>query len=221
MNPPYIKTITKTYANYKKIIVYKNAWLPTPKKDTTRHKNHDSDEKDQRNVSRARTAIFDLVASNTFDYFVTLTISPDSKLNRYDYDNCAKYLSIWLKRHITTYILVPEKHKDGAYHFHLLANIPDSQLTRFNDRVYNIKSYKYGYSTAVKITVNSEQKVANYIKKYITKDLVKTVGTGKKRYWSTRNLKRPTKEYNLPLPKNAELVHMTHGVFIYNSPLKS
>lgn len=220
--PDYVKSIHKTYKDYVKIIVYDNAWTPTMKtnKNTAALKITEKNIKDMRNVMRARTSIHDIIACNTFEFFVTLTVSPEAKFNRYDYDECAKHLSNWLKRHLPKYILVPEKHKDGAYHFHLLADVPKVELRHYKGSVFNLVKYKYGYSTAIKIRKNSEARIANYVRKYITKDLLDTVGKGRRRYWTSKNLIRPIVEYNAPLPPTAELKHTADFIKVFHSPLK-
>lgn len=221
--PEYIKSITKTYKDYKKIIVYEQAWNPTPscekKKNKKSGKGSHKDKIWTQNVNRARTSIHDIVASNDFQYFVTLTISPKAKINRYNYDECAKALSIWLKHHLDRYILVPEKHKDKAYHFHLLADIPEDFLTHYKGSIYNIKKYKYGFSTAIKIKKKSSPRIANYIRKYITKELVSTVGKNRRRYWASKNLTKTQIDYNLKLPTDAVLQYEQQFIKIYHSPL--
>lgn len=219
--PEYVKNIQKTYKDYIKIIEYNRHWIPITKTNKNKKailKMENKDQEDLRNVIRARTAIHDIVACNTFEYFVTLTISPTAKIDRYNYDETAKTISKWLNNHLEKYILVPEKHKDGAYHFHLLADIPKDKLRKYKGRAYNIKSYKLGYSSAIKITKGSEARIANYVKKYITKDLINSVGKGRRRYWASKNLKRPDVEYNVKKPNNATLVYKTEHINIYTAP---
>ena len=80
-------------------------------------------------VTRSKNKIHDLARSETWEYFITLTYD-SSKTDRYDYNECLKKCRQWLnnqhKRYAQdlAYIFVPEKHKDGAYHFHgLIANV--------------------------------------------------------------------------------------------------
>lgn len=219
--PEYVKNISKKYKDYEKIIEYKNAWTPSVgKKRRPKMSITTTDVKDMRNVIRAKTAIHDIVACNTFEYFVTLTVAPDSKVNRYDYDDCAKHISKWLNNHLEKYLLVPEKHKDGAYHFHLLADIPKNKLKHHKGSVFNIRSYTYGYSTAIKIRKNSEARIANYVQKYITKDLISSVGKGRRRYWCSKQLERPQVTYNVDKPTNAQLVYQRDNIDIYTAPLE-
>ena len=79
--------------------------------------------------SRSKNKIHDLARSETWEYFVTLTYH-SSKTDRYDYNECLKKCRVWLNNQRRSYaqdlayIFVPEKHKDGAYHFHgLIANV--------------------------------------------------------------------------------------------------
>lgn len=106
---------------------------------------------------------------------------------------------------------IVQKCLDGTYkrrfHFHFLFNnYPSSKLTdsglktKKGQTIYNLLNFKYGFTTATEI--ESVQASQYYITKYITKDLV-CVSQGKRRYWCSKNLKRPL-EYEL-LMDNDEL----------------
>lgn len=164
----------------------------------------DAEKQHERSVSvslkRAKQKIYDLSRANEWEYFVTLTFDPN-KVHRYDYTDCVKKLSKWLN-HMRPlcgpdfkYLVVPELHKDGAYHFHGLfagcdgIEIVDSgHVTRSGDTIYNFGKYKLGWSTATKVTIN--EAVIKYITKYCTKELVENT-KNKRRYWASRNLDVP------------------------------
>lgn len=170
-------------------------------------------------VSRKRTinSIYEIVRSNQWEWFLTFTFSKE-KVDRYNYDECAKKLSQWLKdmkkRHCPhmCYIVVPERHKDGAYHFHgLFSNcdgmdIRDTGKTvikkwtdskgrkrfkRSKEPIYLFGRYKLGWTTAT--AVKDSLRAGRYILKYITKDLVVNTKS-KRRYWNSRNLEVPEVE---------------------------
>lgn len=77
-----------------------------------------------RAVHRAVSSIRDIVLCNSWDWWVTLTIAPDSMDEgwRYDYDAQQKKIRILLdnmvRRKGLRYILIPELHQDGAIHYH-------------------------------------------------------------------------------------------------------
>lgn len=174
------------------------------------YKNH----VDEVSIKRTKKKVYDYAKSNEWQWFVTFTFSPD-KVNRYDYDECTKYLSKWfnnLKRSspALSYLVVPEQHKDGAYHFHgLFSGINERQIVwtgkyvvkrvrglrskfvRTKEKIYKIGSYKLGWMTATK--VREMEKVTSYITKYITKDMLNGLH-GRKRYWCSRNLVLPLEE---------------------------
>ena len=174
------------------------------------YKNH----VDEVSIKRTKKKVYDYAKSNEWEWFVTFTFSPD-KVNRYDYDECTKYLSKWfnnLKRSspALSYLVVPEQHKDGAYHFHgLFSGINERQIVwtgkyvvkrvrglrskfvRTKEKIYKIGSYKLGWMTATK--VREMEKVTSYITKYITKDMLNGLH-GRKRYWCSRNLVLPLEE---------------------------
>lgn len=67
-----------------------------------------------------------LALANDFRWFVTLTLAPD-KVDRYDAGEVVRKLSQWcnnqVKRRGLKYVLVPERHKDGALHFLCCASL--------------------------------------------------------------------------------------------------
>lgn len=156
-------------------------------------------------VSKNRTInkIYDICKSNEWEYFITLTFSKE-KVDRYNYESVSQAMIKWLHSIKNScspdlrYIIVPELHKDGAFHFHgLISNIGTMKMidskkrTKDNDIIYNIKNYKLGFTTATKVKENN--KVCTYITKYITKELCTTT-ENKKRYWSSKNLDKPEVE---------------------------
>ncbi len=147
-------------------------------------------------MHRTINRVYHISRSNVWEWFVTLTFNPD-KVDSFEYLECVKNLKIWIDgvRRICPdiqYIIVPELHKSGRYHFHgLLAHCDNivftdsGYKTKNGQPIYNVGNYKLGYSTATKIVDN--ERATKYITKYITKDMC-CVAFGKKRYWASRNL---------------------------------
>lgn len=147
-------------------------------------------------TTRSKNKIYSIARSNTWDYFITLTFNKD-KVNRYDYESCCNKLKNWLDRYRREcldlhYLIVPEQHKDGAWHFHGLisggdySSFVDSGKKDKKNVIYNIDNYKLGFTTATRI--RDTLKASSYICKYITKDCYKNIPTGKKRYWYSKNI---------------------------------
>ncbi|MCL2051211.1 MAG: hypothetical protein FWG91_05740 [Lachnospiraceae bacterium] len=147
--------------------------------------------------SRAVNKIYEIARANTWEWFVTLTFNPD-KVDSFNYDDVTRNLRRWLdnvKRNYAPnlkYIIVPELHKSGRYHFHGMLsetgsiNFADSGTRdKHGDIIYNVGDYHLGFTTATKVKDNA--KVSSYISKYITKDIC-IVTANKKRYWASRNL---------------------------------
>lgn len=146
---------------------------------------------ERQNMTRAVQKVYDLARSNVFDWFITMTFDP-AKVDRYDYDACADAIKGFTKKLCNNgnqWIIVPEQHKDGAYHFHGLVS-GDLDLTYHTDGVYNLNNYGYGFTTATKI--RDRARVSTYIAKYLTKLI--TVPKGRKRYWASRSLQRPSED---------------------------
>lgn len=165
-------------------------------------KEADREESIRISCSRTVRAVYDIARANFWEWFITFTFNPD-RVNRYDYNDCVKKFSKWLnnlKRFCPDimYIVVPEQHKDGAFHFHGLFSNCDQLDFResgyFDDQgrcIYNVGKYRFGFTTATRIT--DFHKASSYLCKYITKDLCSQT-FGRKRYWASRNVSRPEVE---------------------------
>lgn len=153
-----------------------------------------------RSMRRARAKLRRLALSNSFDWFVTLTLSPE-KVDRYDAAAIMKTVNRWLdnmvRRHGLRYILVPEMHKDGAYHFHGffagdVQAIPSGHFDRAGHEYFNLPQWGYGFSTAVRLYGDYGAAVA-YCCKYIGKqEGERPMGRW---YYSGGGLAEPAKQY--------------------------
>ncbi len=138
------------------------------------------------NANAVRVKVFDMARINNFKYFVTLTFDPKKVESRYDDKEIKKNLKIWLKnasaRKDLVYLLIPERHKDGAIHCHALMSgnlsfIDSGLVNDYGMPIYNIADWKYGFSTAFEIVDdNGQQAFIKYVSKYITKDCKKIFG---------------------------------------------
>ena len=156
----------------------------------------------RRSRNRTIKSIYDIARSDAWEWFFTLTFTKE-KIDRYDYSQVSKKLSYWLnnmrkKCPDMKYIVVPEQHADGAWHFHGLFKDVEELDFRFSGhydkkgrKIFNCLSYKWGFTTATEIT--DYRKASSYLCKYITKELCLNT-SGKKRYWVSRNVKRPKVE---------------------------
>lgn len=176
---------------------------------STERKMRDEDEQemyDYQQAQKIRRKIRYYCQSNDFDFFWTLTFD-DEKVNSRDYPYAKKQLRAWLKYQRETYgkfdyIFVAELHKSGRIHFHGITNgfnplliearsPKTNRLIKKNGlQIYNAPTWKKGFSTVSKI--QDKNKTANYISKYITKDLM-AIPTGYKqpRYFVSRGLQQP------------------------------
>ena len=130
----------------------------------------------ERSMRRARAKLRRLALANQFEYFVTLTLDP-AKIDRYDGAAVIKALGTWadnmVRRHGLRYILVPERHKDGAFHFHGFMAGPglearDSGVEWDGRPVYNLPQWKLGFTTAQRLYGDYHAAVG-YCCKYIGK----------------------------------------------------
>lgn len=136
-------------------------------------------------IKRAKDKIFDIAFMNEsiWEYMVTFTLD-GNKIDRYDEKGINKKFKKWLnhqtERKNLKYLIIPERHKDGAIHFHGLINadfnyVDSGHKDKSGRTVYNIKDYPFGFSSAVKLDGNKIA-VAKYVTKYITKGTEKIMG---------------------------------------------
>ena len=161
------------------------------------------------NICRTRSRVLELALCNEWEWFVTLTLDKD-KYDRYDLHKFRADLSQWLRdknksfKHKNKaklqYLLIPETHKDGAWHMHGLFNgIPYQEIADFIPCVHpenliksvykNWPAYakKFGFISMGRI--RDKAKCAFYISKYITKDLSKRMFDLREHlYFSTQGL---------------------------------
>lgn len=161
----------------------------------------------QQSMNRTKNNVYAFALSNDWEWFYTLTFNPQ-KVDSFDYAAVCKALKAWLddtrKRYAPDmkYIIVPELHKSGRYHFHgMFSNVGAVPLeysaagSTQEAAVYNLPSYCYGFTTATMI--KDSDRTCSYCLKYITKELCATT-QNKKRYWRSRNLNKPIEyKYNL------------------------
>lgn len=174
-----------------------------------------NDTKLANNFSRARSMVLQYALCNPWEYFFTGTLDR-AKFNRYDLDTYASQLMQWIRDKRKVYdakfqvLLVPERHKDGAWHMHgLVHGLPDSVLTPFvppasekliRGGFLNWSDYmdKFGFCSLAPI--RDPVATAFYITKYISKDLSQRAGdVGKHLYFHSRPLKKAQKASDIYL----------------------
>ena len=158
-----------------------------------------SEEAKERAQRRARQQIRDYALCSEFTYFVTLTLD-QKKIDRYDMSEIVKRLRIWLdnrvRRNGLRYILVPERHKDGAVHFHgffndALSVVDSGKLDKRGHRIYNLPSWNFGFTTAIQLYGDYAAAVA-YVCKYVGKQSEKIGGRW---YYSGGSLNLPQVDF--------------------------
>ena len=163
----------------------------------------------ENNICRAKSRIYEIAMCNKWSHFMTGTIDPQ-KHDRYDLPGFRKKLNSFIKNQRVRvpapdlkYLIIPEQHKDGAWHFHgLLNGINPKMLTDFGPQVpsnirskyrnYHAYSETFGYCSVGEI--QNQEAVAAYVTKYITKEMAKTnIELGNHLYYCSKGLKRAEK----------------------------
>ena len=141
--------------------------------------------------NRTMEALDDLIMMNDFDYFLTVTFDP-KEVDSCNAEVVMKKLIKWLdnkvQRNNLRFVLIPELHKKGGIHCHALISgdltYVDSGTITWEGKkgkpikiktakklgvpeelwhtVYNVKEWKYGFSTAIKL-YGDKARAKNYI----------------------------------------------------------
>lgn len=144
---------------------------------------------------RAMQKVFDISFANRWDWWVTLTLDP-AKIERADIAAITKaarvYLSNFVQRRGGAYLMVLEWHanREGV-HMHALMRgdlqvVDSGHKDRKGHKVYNVKDWRYGFSTAIRIYKQGER-LAGYLTKYMLKQPEKISGRW---YWSGGDIQR-------------------------------
>ena len=159
-----------------------------------------NDEKLMNNISRAKSTVLELALCNEWEHFITLTIDA-SKYDRYDlsayYKDLGQFIRNQRRKYKTDikYLLIPEQHKDGAWHMHgFMHGLTSDMLTENAHGYMDWQDYskKFGYCSIDKI--KHKEKASSYITKYISKDFDKGIKKlNAKMYYSSRGLKKAEK----------------------------
>lgn len=172
-----------------------------------------------RSARRARQTLYDICKCNDFSFFVTLTFD-GNKIDRMNDNATKRKYSQWandVKKQFPNmyYVTVPEYHKKGGLHFHILIggitldelkatpalNKRGKQIHKKGKAIWNIGAWKKGFST-LSIIGNGEA-TNHYICKYITKQHADDRFFNKRRYYVSRNIERPEIEKRVERIENA------------------
>lgn len=145
-------------------------------------------------LSRSKAKIRELALCNDFEFFGTITLN-GFFCSRYELTDAQNLLKKELRNirrfHSSNfkYLIITEKHKDNAFHFHGLFSGLDLYKNQYGF-LYSPNLYKLGFNSFSPI--KSKTRVANYITKYITKDCVRN--STNQVYIRSRNLITASKE---------------------------
>lgn len=156
-----------------------------------------NDEKLADNLARAKARIFELAYCNPWKYFVTLTLDK-TKYDRYNLPKFIKDLGQMIRDFRKKYgadiryLLIPESHKDGAWHMHgFLSGLPENELREFTlqdrlpekirnrlasgKRAFTWTSYERKFGFADIELIENNEAASKYITKYVTKEAMRTI----------------------------------------------
>ncbi len=156
-----------------------------------------NDEKLDCNIARARSKVKDLGRANDWQYFVTLTLDSE-KMDRFNLDDfhcsLSKFIHNCNRRRPADgkikYLLIPELHKDGAWHMHgLMMGFCDDDLTVNEHGYLDWPAYRQRFGFISLGGLRNRHKAVHYILKYIGKGFSeRTRDLGAHLYYHSRGL---------------------------------
>ncbi len=165
-------------------------------------------------LSRTRAAVFELAACNPWEWFCTFTLADDRGFDRYDLGPWHKDFAQWLRNLRRNhgcgldYLIVPETHKDGAWHMHaLMMGVPDKFLRAFQPgerlpdklrgkvvagkEVYDWPGARQKYGWVTLEPIRDSGRCASYLAKYVTKAMTEPSLAGAAHmYYASHGLQR-------------------------------
>lgn len=189
-----------------KVVAFKGSRDPDRVHVRDREEEQHYDAKLNEAFCRAKSLVLQYALCNPWDYFFTGTLD-ETKLNRHDLDAYRQKLSQFIrdkrKEYGTQvqYLLIPEQHRDGAWHIHgMLANLPGPALRRFhrpepwklvNSEYLNWPDYQQKFGFCSLGPIKHPVATSFYITKYVSKELSRRGGDlGKHLYFHSRPLKK-------------------------------
>ena len=165
-------------------------------------------------LSRTKSRILELALCNEFTFFCTFTQDSEKVCSRFDLAAFRKDLAQFVRNQNRgrkvkiQYLLIPERHKDGAWHMHglfsgleigkdlaeftLSDRLPHKirKCLKSGQKVYNWGKIakKFGFFTATEI--KSHTAVSRYITKYVTKEVAEQgLEEGRHLFFASQGLK--------------------------------
>lgn len=195
-------TIKKLGENRVKLTYVRTSLKPGFEYDSTKNhtaKNTANEQKLDNNIARAKTRVQELVLCNPWDYWCTFTISPE-KYDRHDLKLYHKHLAEFLHNYNrrcsesekVKYLLIPEMHKDGAWHMHgFIKGIRKEDLYVNSYGYLTWKQYEQKFGFISMSAIKDIDKASSYMMKYMTKDITNTVSElGAHTYYCSNGLQK-------------------------------
>lgn len=171
-------------------------------------------------IRRTKREISDIVDCNDFDLFATFTFDPKKHPDCANWDYSKKKIVQWLNKQQARhgafrYLLVPERQKNGNIHFHALLGGFTGKIKATNIRgsgdyqrqCYKLISWEKSNGFADAEEISNKEAIGRYIGKYLQKNISPEeliASKNGKRYFSSKGLNKPKKQYNLTLEEVQE-----------------
>lgn len=189
---------TTVLGNYVKII---SIDLKTTSSEEAKREYCKNENKLKNNLIRAKNRITDIALANDFKYYFTVTFS--TKYDRYSLDQIYTKFKNKLKvmreacGHRIDYLVVPEQHKDGAWHLHGFFTSHIDDFLYVNKHHHIDISYLNELGWVNVQLIQDQVRISHYITKYIQKNLGKCIDLYKHVYFASTGLNKGVEDLNV------------------------
>lgn len=154
------------------------------------------------NLYRARSTVRELAFCNSWEWFVTITIN-EANQDRYSISETKKRWGLAMKDFKKrygerfSYIIVPEQHKDGAWHMHgLFHDVPPEALVKNEHGYWDMPFFRRRFGFVSLSKIRDKERTCSYVTKYVTKSINESGGGmrfGEHLFFSSQGLQRKVK----------------------------
>lgn len=160
-----------------------------------------NDDKLKNNLIRAKNKIIDIGLANDFSYYFTCTFN--TSYDRYNLEHVYRAFKKKVKKmrdscgHRIDYLIVPEQHKDGAWHFHGFLTLDINEFLFTNNHGHLDIKHLCDLGWVNVQVIKDKVHISHYITKYISKNLGRDIALCNHCYYASTGLKKGVEDLNV------------------------
>lgn len=153
-------------------------------------------EKAASNLYRAKGLVREYAMCNPWEWFVTLTLD-GTKQDRYSLAGFIHDLGVWIGNYNRKfgvhlkYLLIPEQHKDGAWHMHgFFHDVASESIVKNEHGYFDMPYYRNRFGYISLSQIRDVYRASTYISKYVTKSTGDGVNKNEHMFYHSMGLEK-------------------------------